>query len=150
MSAAGAEWVRVPTDTYSAPVRASSGIWSSVTPPEISIFAPATAPAHSLSYLFDRHVVDQDAGHARIERRIDLGQALRLDLDRQVVIGGPHPLHRFGNASGKPDMVIFDENPIVESQPMIDTAPSAHGVLLEHAQGGRRLARVENGDGARR
>ena len=39
MSAAGAEWVIAPTDTYSAPVRASSGRRSRVTPPEISIFA---------------------------------------------------------------------------------------------------------------
>src|SRR5262249_58917417 len=39
MSAAAAEWVSAPTDTKSAPVAASCGIRSSVTPPEISTWA---------------------------------------------------------------------------------------------------------------
>ena len=65
MSMAGAECVSAPTETKSAPVAASSGMRSSVTPPEISIFARPRARRDGLANAVGRHVVDEDRSRRR-------------------------------------------------------------------------------------
>ena len=68
MSIAGAEWVSAPTETQSAPVAASSGMRSSVTPPEISIlarpFARATASRMSAVDMLSTRIVSAPAASA--------------------------------------------------------------------------------------
>ena len=80
MSTAGAECVSAPTDTKSAPVAASSGMRSSVTPPEISTFARPRARRTASRMSSSAQVVGQDDVRARRERLVDLarGSALRL------------------------------------------------------------------------
>ena len=65
MSMAGAECVSAPTETKFAPVAASSGIRSSVTPPEISTAARPRARGPRFADLLERHVVHEDGLDAR-------------------------------------------------------------------------------------
>ena len=55
-------------------------------------------------------------------------------------------LHRTHDSAGEPDVVVFDQDPVVEPEAVIGTSTRAHGVLLQDAHQRRRLARVEDGD----
>jgi hypothetical protein len=52
------------------------------------------------------------------------------------------------HASRQPDVVVLDQDRVEQPDAMIRRAAGADGVLLQHAQRGRRLARVEDGDPA--
>ena len=71
MSTAGAECVSAPIDTKSAPVGASSGTRSSVTPPEISSFARPFA-GDRFADVRRSTVVDEDDVGPGGERFVDL------------------------------------------------------------------------------
>ena len=121
---------------------------SSVTPPEISILARPAMRGDRLMDLLERQVVEQDDVGAGVDRRLDIGEALRLDLDQHLLPGRLHPLDGFADAAREPDVVVLDQDPVVEARAMVAAAAGAHRVLLERAQRRRRLARVEDGDPA--
>ena len=52
--------------------------------------------------------------------------------------------------AGQGEVVVLHEHPVVEAHPVVDAAAGAHRVLLQGAQPGRRLARVEHLRRARR
>ena len=146
MSTAGAECVSAPTDTKSAPVAASSGIRSSVTPPEISICGAAARARDRLANLVGGHVVDEDRLDAGGERLVDLRERLGFDLDRHPGPMRARARDRGGDAAGEADVVVLDQDRVEQADAVIDRAAGAHGVFLERAQRRRRLARVEDGD----
>ena len=121
---------------------------SSVTPPEISILARPAMRADGLMDLLERQVVEQDDVGAGVDRGLDVGEALRLDLDQHLLPGRLHPLDGFADAAREPDVVVLDQDPVVEARAMVAAAAGAHRVLLERAQRRRRLARVEHRDPA--
>ena len=151
MSMAGAECVSAPTDTKSAPVAASSGIRSSVTPPEISIFARPRARDRrpresSRSDMLSTRIVSAPAASASstcasVSASISTGKPGRCARAR--LYGRLH-------AARKTDVVVLDQHRVEETDAVVRRAAGADGVLLERAQRRRRLARVEDGDAAAR
>ncbi len=94
--------------------------------------------------LLERQIVEQDDVGARVDGRLDIGKALRLDLDQHLLPGGLHPPDGFDDAARKPDVVVLDQDAVVEARPMVAAAARAHRILLERAQRRCRLARVEH------
>src|SRR5512133_3170265 len=46
--------------------------------------------------------------------------------------------------AGDAQVVVLDQNPVVEREPVVFSASAAHRIFLERAQSGRRLARIED------
>ena len=140
----------------STPVSATARIVSRVTPPEASSAARPAVSSTARRRSDGRHVVEQDPVGAGGERLADLVERVALDLDRR----SRQPAARsrstaVRDSSGEAQVVVLDEDRVVEAQPVVRAAAAAHGVLLERAQAGRRLARVEEDragarDGVRR
>ena len=144
---AGAECVSAPTETKSAPVAASSGIRSSVTPPEISIFARPRARRR-------RRECDRSAccrrGSSRRRPRAPRRPA-RASPPRfrpAAPAGGARTRDGGLDAAGQTDVVVLDQDRVEEADAMVRRAAGADGVLLQHAQRRRRLAGVEDRDAA--
>ena len=53
-----------------------------------------------------------------------------------------HAPHGLGDAAGERHVVVLDQHGVVEAVAVVAAAAHAHGVLLERAQAGRRLARA--------
>ncbi len=71
------------------------------------------------------------------------GERLGLDLDRQAVSAADAP-DGSRDAAGEAQVVVLDQDRVVEPDAVVRAAAAADGVLLERAQAGRRLARVED------
>ncbi len=100
---------------------------------------------HGLLHCIDGHVVEHDDVRTRREGFLDLGQVLHLHLDFHHQRGlSPHPAHGLGDAPGRLDVVVLDQDPVIEPVPMIAPAAGPHAVLVEDPQAGNRLARVED------
>ena len=56
--------------------------------------------------------------------------------------------HGARDAAGQSDVIVLDEHRIEETDAMVGARRRRHGVLLQHAQRRRCLARVENRDPA--
>ena len=147
MSTAGAECVSAPTETKSAPVAASSGIRSSVTPPEISIFARPPRATDGFANLVERQVVEEN--RCRRRRRAPRRPAARLCASISIGRSGLAP-RAFATAASTPpasrDVVVLDQHRVEQSDAMVGGAAGAHRVFLERAQRRRGLSRVEHGD----
>ena len=91
-SSVGAEWVSAPTEMKSTPVAEIAATVSSETPPEASSghgrAAPAIARRDGGPQTVEVHVVEQEAGRAGREGRLDLGLVPALHLYRQLRVGG--------------------------------------------------------------
>ena len=92
---------------------------SSVTPPEISIFARPAIRAHGLADLLERQVVEQDDVGARVDRLLDIGKALRFDLDEHLLAGRLHAPDGFDDTTGEPDVVVLDQDGVVEARAVV-------------------------------
>ena len=90
------------------------------------------------------HVVEQDACRTCTERLPHLVERLGLDLDRKRSVAFGEHSERGGNPAGEAEVVLLDEDRVVETGAMVAAATAADGVLLEGAQPGSRLARVED------
>ena len=147
MSMAGAECVSAPTETKPAPVAASSGIRSSVTPPEISIGARprvrATASRISPSDRLSSRILSAPAASASST----CSRRLRLDFDRQPgTVTSRVRSTAAVDAAGEPDVIVLDQHRVEQSDAMVRRAAGAHRVFLERAQRRRGLSGVEHGD----
>ena len=63
------------------------------------------------------------------------------------------PVHTFdglADAAGRRDVVVLDQDPVVEPGPVVLRAAQPHGPLVEVAEPGRRLPRVEEHGWVRR
>ena len=113
---------------------------SSVTPPEISILAPprarTTASRVSASGRLSTRIVSApDASASSTSARLcastSTGRSGRACRARATAAT---------DASGEPDVIVLDQERVVEPGAMIRAATHPHGVLLEAAKTGRRLA----------
>src|SRR5205085_7543529 len=55
---------------------------------------------------------------------------------------------RPGDPAGEADVIVFDQNRVVQPEPMVRPAAGAHRVLLQFAERWRRFAGVEDRDAA--
>ena len=106
---------------------------------------PAGRELDGLPHLFGAHVVEQDPGRAAVERLAHLRQRLRLDLYRQPVDAALESRQGRSDAAGDAEVILLHEDAVVEAGAMVPAAAAADGVLLERAEPGRGLARVEDG-----
>ena len=67
-----------------------------------------------------------------------------LDLERQPGRVRARPAHRLAHAAGDRRVVLLDQDRVVEAGAVVGAAAGGDGRLLERAQPGRRLARVED------
>ena len=81
------------------------------------------------------------AGVEQLAQLVEVGD---LDLDAQVRVGGAHGVVGRHDAAGRDDVVVLDHRPVGEAEPVVDAAAAAHGVLLQRALAGQRLAGVED------
>ena len=79
-----------------------------------------------------------------LQRLAQLVQGADLDLDGQLGVGGAGALHGGQDAAGGVDVVVLDEHHVIEGHAVVQSAAHAHGVLVQHAVAGQRLARVEH------
>ena len=138
-----AEWVSAPTEISSTPVSAMARMVSRVTPPEASRRARPPVEVDGFAQLVEAHVVEEDRVDADVERLRDLVERVALDLDRQRR-RGPHELHGRGHRACGAKVVVLHEHRVVEAEAVVATAAAGDGVLLELAEAGSRLARVED------
>ena len=144
MSAAGAECVSAPTLITSTPAFGElASTRSSVMPPEASSRARPARTPHGLAQRLDVEVVEQDDVGAGPERLLELVERVDLDLDAAGVRRSlARRLDGCRDAAGRHDVVVLDEHGGAEIVAVVVGAAGAHGVALEQAQPGRRLARV--------
>lgn len=104
--------------------------------------------AYSLAQDWDRHVVQQNNVRLSLERIAKLVESVDLDFDR-------YPSRRLRaccadsvsdaarhRPSGK--VVVFDQNPIVESHAVIRSAAASNGVLFHKSITGMCLTSIQN------
>ena len=156
MSIARAECVRAPAETKSTPASAAARAVSGVMRPEASVVT--SAPVASLKSFTSttafghrggRHVVEQDALGAGVERLVHLVERARLGLEEEAAqaavqraeVGGAP--RRLPVAAGAVGVVVLHEEAAREAGAVIRAAAAAHRVPLEGAEAGRRLPRVE-------
>src|SRR4051794_4906823 len=97
---------------------------------------------HSVAELARRHVVEQDRLGSAFERGAYIVERLALDLHPQTV-----PLsatHGFGDTACEPYVVVLDQDRVEEAEAVVGAAARTDRELLERAEPGRRLARVED------
>ncbi|OQB01621.1 MAG: hypothetical protein BWY25_01033 [Chloroflexi bacterium ADurb.Bin222] len=92
------------------------------------------------------HVVQQDA----VERRGDgqrcaqLGEGAHFDFDGQFGMRRAGAGHGGSEAAGAVNVIVFHHEHVEEGHAVILPAAHAHGVFIEHAIAGQRLAGVED------
>src|SRR5439155_23068288 len=96
-------------------------------------------------HLLGREVIEEDQRRAGLERFVELLQAGHFDLDDlaggRAALGGVHGRR---DPAGGADVVLLDQETVVETGAVVTGATDTDGVLLEHAQAGRGLARVDH------
>ena len=69
-----------------------------------------------------------------------------FDLDHLRAAAVPQgALQRRHHAARERNVVVLDQHAVAEIEPMVGAAAAAHRPLVEHAQSGRGLARIQNG-----
>ncbi len=144
-SRAGAECVRAPTEMKSTPVSAISRTVSRLTPPLASSSARPRVRSTAARSWTGRHVVEQDARRAGVEGLVELADR----RGPRPPAGRPAPrraLRRRPPPPRRPATMWFSLMRIASKSPIRwFVAPAGrHGGLLEAAQPGRGLARVED------
>ena len=81
------------------------------------------------------------AGAEQLPQLVEVGD---LHLDRQLGVGRAHGLVRRHHAARGDHVVVLDHRPVGQAEPVVDAAAAAHGVLLQRAPAGQRLAGVEH------
>ena len=95
------------------------------------------------------HVVQQYPVDARRQGRPDVVERLGLDLQAQPRLGLVQPGDGRRDPAGQAQVVVLDEQRLAQVEAVVGSAAATDGVLLEIAQPGRGLARVqEHGAGA--
>jgi hypothetical protein len=75
----------------------------------------------------------------------ELRQCIDLDFDFDHVRGARAGAFDCGlDRAGGGDVVVLDQHRIIEPEAVIEPSTTAHGIFLQHAQAGRRLARADN------
>ncbi len=123
-------------------------MFSSVIPPEASRgtgkleFAD---PLDCLTHLIGRHIVEQHRFSAMLQNGIEFLQRAHLDLD---LLGttpiAQRPFQRLDRATRQSDVIVLDQHTVAEIEAMIMAAATGHSVLIEDAQSGNSLARIQD------
>ena len=112
---------------------------SSVARPATSSTAARSSPGAMLS--------SSSRSAPGLERLLDVRERPALDLDRDARRAlRERPPRRLADAARERDVVVLDEDRVVEAHAVVAPAAGGDGPLLERAQAGRRLARVEHLD----
>ena len=92
------------------------------------------------------HVVEQQARRAGRERLVDLAGIAHLDLERAGELGRglARARDRLRDPAGGGDVVLLDQDRVVQPGAVVARAAGRDRRLLERAQPGGRLARVEH------
>ncbi len=161
-SRTGAEWVSAPTARKSTPVSATERATSSDSPPEASVSTPAARHSATLAR---RSSVVMLSSSTRSAPASSTSRTCST-VSHSTSTGTPgealaHGREGRGDPAGGDDVVVLDERGVGQRHAVVDAAAAPHGVLLERAQPGRRLAgvadaragavdRVDPGGGERR
>ncbi len=104
----------------------------------------AADPHHCLADVVGRQIVEQhDVGASR-HRLVYLVEGPDLDLERHLVICRLAPSDGLGHRTDHLDVVVLDQQPVVEPDPVVGAAARPHGVLLEGAKRRGRLAGIQD------
>ena len=144
-SSAAAEWVSAPIEMNSTPVVATSRRFSSVMPPLASSVGPSVDVRHDLAQPLGRHVVEQQSRRAPAASASSTSASVAgLDLEREPGRRRPRAAHGLPHPAGRRGVVLLDQDRVVEPGAVVDSTARAHRGLLQRAQAGRGLARVED------
>ena len=142
MSAAGALWVRRPTETYVTPRRRNRA--DCIKPHAARGLArhPAGNQRNRFAQLSEAHVVEQDVAGTGCQRGLDLGD--RVDLADDAL----HPRrfgtsHRFADAASDEYMVVLDHRGVPQPHAVVLRAAHPGRVFFEMAQAGDGFAGIE-------
>ena len=98
-------------------------------------------------HVVQQHVIDQTRGH--VEHAVELDQRVHLDLDERGLLASGLRAD-LGEPRGElvrsqmGDVVVLDEHRVVQTQTVRVPPARAHGILLQHAQARRGLARIQH------
>ena len=143
MSIALAEWVRAPQLMKSTPVSAMAWTLSRVTPPEASSKARPRR-GHGPASASPRKNCRGELCRLRLQWPHRVLQGLNFHLDLQGVgdpLSGLSALLR--DPSGRRDMIVFDEHPVIEPETMVGSPSMPHRFFLERTPEGRGLPRIQ-------
>src|SRR4030042_3353932 len=105
---------------------------------------PALRGLYSHLHIIQRHVVqhhNSSAGFYCIPEVVQ-GSDFHLDLRKMVsLLCSPYS---FLNASRRFNMVIFYENSIIKSEPVVTSSPYPHSILFHESETRRCFSRVKN------
>ncbi len=145
-SSAGAECVSAPIDSHSTPVSASSRSVCRVTPPLASSVARpstcATAARSPASSMLSSSSRGAPAASASSISRASRTSTSSVSASCGACVARACDRRRDASRGG--DVVLLDQDRVVEPRAVVDRAAGRHRRLLERAQAGRRLARVEH------
>ncbi len=99
--------------------------------------------AHGLTQGIGGEVVEEQMGSAGRQGLFDLGEGFDLDLHQQTASQGTGGVEGGGDGARRQDMVFLDEDGIMQSQAVVVTTATAHGVFLGQPQARDGLAGVE-------
>src|SRR5947209_7563964 len=103
-------------------------------------------------YLFDRllhfsgrHVIQQNRFCPASDGLLELRLIPDLNLDDLACLVTLESLfENRSQPSPKGDVIVFDKNPILQVQPVINSSSAAHGIFVEDTQTWNRLACIQN------
>ena len=144
MSSARTECVSAPTEIASTPVSATSRMVSMVMPPRRLQACASGRRCHRPAQLGGRHVVEQDHVRAGVERLLAARPACR-PRPRPARSGWRRRTRSDcgRHAAGNRHVVVLDQDGVVQAGAVVGAAAAGHGVLVQRAQAGGRLARVQ-------
>jgi hypothetical protein len=104
---------------------------------------------HCFSQLRRSHVVEQHDVRAGGNGLLHLFERVGFDFDFQFGKPRAGPGHRSGDGvrpgiTQRGKMIVFDENHVEKTKPMIATATTGHGIFFKLPPARRGFARVEN------
>ena len=116
---------------------------------ELGDLGGGAGDGHALAHQVARHIVEHNPFGLGAQGGLELLDGLDLDLDGQEGIGLARGLDGEVQALGvtagpEGAMVILHQHAVVEAEAMVGAAAAAHGKLLEDAQAGGRLARIQD------
>ncbi len=99
----------------------------------------------ALAHILHRHVVQHDDIRPGVQTLTHLVHGLRLDLHPEGMGGvAPHGADGLENAAGGHDVVVLDEHPVGQIEPVVVPAAGADGVLFQHTKPRRHLPGVHD------